>query len=236
MFAPYIINVPSKRAPSTTGSACSGCRSPPGPCRRTSSRSRRSSRRVLLPILGAVADRTANKKGLLAGFAWVGAALRVAAVLLQGRQLGDRRGRRDRRQPVPGRLDGLQRLDPAADLRRGRARPGLLPGLGLGLPRRRPPAGRQPRPVPRPRQLRPDRGPRGADQHAVRRDLVGGVHDHPVPPAAQPRARCTWCPSRAACWRRASASSARPSGTCATTRWRSPSCSPTSSSTTASRP
>jgi UMF1 family MFS transporter len=29
---------------------------------------------VLLPLLGAVADRTANKKGLLAGFAWVGAA------------------------------------------------------------------------------------------------------------------------------------------------------------------
>lgn len=28
---------------------------------------------VLLPLLGAVADRTANKKGLLAGFAWVGA-------------------------------------------------------------------------------------------------------------------------------------------------------------------
>ena len=29
---------------------------------------------VLLPLLGAVADRTANKKGLLAGFAWAGAA------------------------------------------------------------------------------------------------------------------------------------------------------------------
>ena len=29
---------------------------------------------VLLPLLGAVADRTANKKGLLAGFAWTGAA------------------------------------------------------------------------------------------------------------------------------------------------------------------
>jgi UMF1 family MFS transporter len=29
---------------------------------------------VLLPLLGAVADRTENKKGLLAGFAWVGAA------------------------------------------------------------------------------------------------------------------------------------------------------------------
>jgi UMF1 family MFS transporter len=29
---------------------------------------------VLLPLLGAIADRTANKKGLLAGFAWTGAA------------------------------------------------------------------------------------------------------------------------------------------------------------------
>ena len=29
---------------------------------------------VVLPLLGAVADRTANKKGLLAGFAWVGSA------------------------------------------------------------------------------------------------------------------------------------------------------------------
>ncbi len=28
---------------------------------------------VLLPLLGAIADRTANKKGLLAGFAWTGA-------------------------------------------------------------------------------------------------------------------------------------------------------------------
>src|SRR5918997_3067427 len=28
---------------------------------------------VLLPPLGALADRTANKKGLLAGFAWAGA-------------------------------------------------------------------------------------------------------------------------------------------------------------------
>ncbi len=28
---------------------------------------------VLLPVLGAIADRTANKKGLLAGFAWTGA-------------------------------------------------------------------------------------------------------------------------------------------------------------------
>ena len=29
---------------------------------------------ILLPLLGAIADRTANKKGLLASFAWVGAA------------------------------------------------------------------------------------------------------------------------------------------------------------------
>ena len=34
---------------------------------------------VLLPLLGAVADRTARKKDLLAGFAWVGSA--AAAVL-----------------------------------------------------------------------------------------------------------------------------------------------------------
>src|SRR5688500_7217285 len=29
---------------------------------------------VVLPLLGAIADRTENKKGLLAGFAWTGAA------------------------------------------------------------------------------------------------------------------------------------------------------------------
>jgi UMF1 family MFS transporter len=39
---------------------------------------------VLLPLLGAVADRTANKKGLLAGFAWVGAAFASLLFFVQG--------------------------------------------------------------------------------------------------------------------------------------------------------
>ncbi len=47
--------------------------------RRSSSPPRRSSRRVLLPLVGAVADRSAHKKRLLAGFAWAGC---LAAALM----------------------------------------------------------------------------------------------------------------------------------------------------------
>ena len=50
---------------------------------------------VLLPFLGAVADRTANKKGLLAGFAWTGSAFAALIFFSTGRQLAARR-RRDR--------------------------------------------------------------------------------------------------------------------------------------------
>jgi UMF1 family MFS transporter len=39
---------------------------------------------VLLPLLGAVADRTADKKGLLAGFAWAGAAFASLLFFVQG--------------------------------------------------------------------------------------------------------------------------------------------------------
>ena len=39
---------------------------------------------LLLPLLGAVADRTANKKGLLAGFAWAGAAFAALIFLATG--------------------------------------------------------------------------------------------------------------------------------------------------------
>ncbi len=39
---------------------------------------------LLLPILGAVADRTANKKGLLAGFAWAGATFAAVIFLATG--------------------------------------------------------------------------------------------------------------------------------------------------------
>ncbi len=97
---------------------------------------------VLLPPLGAFADRTENKKGLLGVFAWTGAAFasliffatgdnwQLAAV---GIVVGQRLLRRCR---------SHQRLDPPADLDRGRARPRLLAGLGVRLPRRRAAAGR----------------------------------------------------------------------------------------------
>ena len=39
---------------------------------------------LLLPLLGAVADRTENKKGLLAGFAWAGAAFASLLFLCRG--------------------------------------------------------------------------------------------------------------------------------------------------------
>jgi UMF1 family MFS transporter len=39
---------------------------------------------VLLPLLGAVADRTANKKGLLAGFAWAGSAFAALLFFCRG--------------------------------------------------------------------------------------------------------------------------------------------------------
>jgi UMF1 family MFS transporter len=41
---------------------------------------------LLLPLLGAVADRTANKKGLLAGFAWAGALFAALIFLATGDQ------------------------------------------------------------------------------------------------------------------------------------------------------
>ena len=91
---------------------------------------------VLLPLLGAVADRTARKKDLLAGFAWVGAAAAAMLFFVTGDnwQLG-----------VAsfivanlclGAAAGLQRRHPLPDLHRGRARPGLLARLGLRLRRR----------------------------------------------------------------------------------------------------
>ncbi|MGH3364361.1 MAG: MFS transporter, partial [Nocardioidaceae bacterium] len=39
---------------------------------------------VLLPLLGAVADRVENKKGLLAGFAWTGAAFAALLFFCSG--------------------------------------------------------------------------------------------------------------------------------------------------------
>ena len=143
---------------------------------------------VLLPLLGAVADRTARKKDLLAGFAWAGSAAAALLFFVTGDnwQLGVVAFLVA--QPLLRRLGGLQRRDPAADLDRGRARPRLQPRLGDGVRRRRPPARGQLRSGHAARHLRPDRGHGGPDQHALRRGLVGGVHVHPVPRHQEPAA------------------------------------------------
>ena len=151
-------------------------------------------------------DRTEKKKQWLAGFAWTGAAFasllffcqgenwQIGAIAVIGANL------------CLGRVDGRQRLDPAAHLRRGRARPRLLAGLGVGLPRRRAAAGGQPGLVTI-LPLRPERGRGRPAQHAVGGGLVGGVHDHPVPRGCATTRRPTSCPPRATSWRAASASS-----------------------------
>ena len=154
LFAPYIIASPRTRGRSTNRISVLGLLGRArARCRRTSSRSPRSSPRVLLP-LARRASRTAprNKKGLLAGFAWVGRGasrrccssctgdnwqLGAVAVIGANLCLGASLVVNDSILPL------------ISD--RGRARPGLLAGLGLGLPRRRPAARAQPRAVPRPR-------------------------------------------------------------------------------------
>ncbi len=143
---------------------------------------------VILPPLGAYADRVANKKRLLATLAWTGsffAALiffatgdnwLLAAIGIVFGNVLLRRGRR------------RERLDPPADLRRGRARPCLLPRLGVRLPRRRSPAGPQPRGLPRARRPGAQRGAGRPAVHALGRRVVGRVHADPLPPAQGPPA------------------------------------------------
>ena len=102
-------------------------------------------------------------------------------------------------------LAGQLLRDPGGHLHRGGARPGLLAGLGVGLPRRRAAAPGQPGDVPRPRRARPLPGPGGAALAAVRGPLVGVVHADPGAPAAQLRAA-----ARAGRARRPAAAQLRP--------------------------
>ena len=122
----------------------------------------------------------------------------------------------------------------------GRARPRLQPRLGVRLPRRRPAARAQPRPglLPRPGSASTE-APRSAS--ACCRRACGGPAFTLIPLPAV----CATCRAR---WRRPvdgrggrrrwqrRASCGAPSATCATTRRRCSSCSPTCSTTTASRP
>ena len=110
------------------------------------------------------------------------------------------------------------------------------PRLGLRLPRRRPAAGRSTSSLVHGHCRSGSTEHGGADQPAVGARSGGRLHAHPLPrhhgPAAgAPRCRRgrRWCSA-------ASASSGAPCASCATTRRRCSSWSPTCSTTTASRP
>ena len=95
-------------------------------------------------------------------------------------QLAARRPAAHRGQPLPRRLAGRLRLAPVPDREPGRARPGLHPRLGPGLPRRRPAARPQPRAGQLHDTLGPRQGRRRAGQHALGGPVVGRLHPHPV--------------------------------------------------------
>ena len=144
---------------------------------------------LLLPPLGAVADRTANKKDLLGLFAWAGSAFAALIFFVTGDnwQLGAVGDRRRATCASAPRVVNDSILPLISD--RGRARPRLLARLGLRLPRRRPAARAQPGRLPRDDALGLDRGPGRPPLHAVGGAVVGRLHAHPVPAAAQPPAR-----------------------------------------------
>ena len=188
LFAPYMIAVAEQAppaAPTRTRLRRDPQRAGPRPRRRLAALLPHDLRHHLgafvLPVVGAVVDRSPRKKGLHGAASPGPGRLRGLLFFMQG-ELAARR-RRDRRWQHPGRLlaGGLRR-DPGRHLDRGRARPGLVTWLGVRLPRRRPAARRQPR-----------RGDLGHDTlglsagMAVRLSLlsaahvVGRLHAHPVP-------------------------------------------------------
>ncbi len=73
MFAPYIINIAENAAVDNRISVL-GLSVAPGALPSYLVTFSTILSALILPLLGAAADRTANKKGLLAGFAWAGAA------------------------------------------------------------------------------------------------------------------------------------------------------------------
>ena len=142
----------------------------------------------VLPVAGAIADRSSHKKQLLALFAYIGVRRHHRAAVPHRRPVPARRG------PVPRRQHRLRRqhrglqLVPAAAGRARRARLGVQHRLGHRLHRRRPAAAAQPgRDHARRRRRR-----QGRDrpvEHRLGRRVVGRVHHAAAADAAQPAAR-----------------------------------------------
>ena len=76
---------------------------------------------LVLPVVGAAADRSAKKKSIMAGFAWAGSLAAGLMFFVTGTdwQLG--RPASVRRQHLPGLLAGGVRRDPVRDRGAGRA-------------------------------------------------------------------------------------------------------------------
>ena len=134
---------------------------------------------MVLIVIGAIADRVPAPTRLFAGFAWAGALAASLMFFVAGTnwQLGAVA------LVVAGICLGASLVIYDSilcrDRQRGRARPGLLEGLGVRLPRRRHPARAQLRPGLLPRGPRARPGPVDPHQHPVRGSLVGRLHDHP---------------------------------------------------------
>ena len=196
---------------------------------------------LVMPLTGAVADRTGRKRQLLTGFTLLGAVATTALFSVAG----------DRYLLGAG-LFVLANLATGGaivvyyswlpDLAAARrARRGVQPRLGGGLRRQRAAAGRRPGAVHPARPRRPHRGPGGAHLPGLGRRLVGAssalvsiarLRNRPPRDAAAARAGD---PPRAR-WPAGSGSWAPPSPTCAATRARWPSSPRSWCSTTACRP
>ena len=128
---------------------------------------------LVLPLTGAIADRSGHKRQMLAAFATLGSLCTMAMFFVADERYMLGAGAVHRRQPLLRRRHGRLLLVAARPRRARRAGRRLQPGLGLRLPRRGAAAGRQPGAVHRAREPRADRGRGRADLPGLGRRLVG---------------------------------------------------------------
>ena len=141
---------------------------------------------LVLPLTGAVADRTGRKREMLAGFAMLGALATTLMFFIADGRYAARRGAVHRRQHRLRRGHRRLLLLAPRPRRARRARRRLQPRLGVRLRRRGAAARHPPRARARRRGSRPDHRRGGADLPGHRRPLVGRVHGLHRVPAAQP--------------------------------------------------